>query len=151
MPSELERLAKTIHEDYVRRREAERHTSVDERSLVPWEVLPDAFRESNRGQAADIDHKLAAISCEAVKNDGEYDCLPELQFSREEVEQLAKLEHARWEEERRSAGWTFGPTKDVDGKRSPYLVPWDDLSEDIRDLDRDTVSKIPQFLRHWGL
>jgi hypothetical protein len=150
VPSELEELARTIHENYVRRRKAEGHTAVDEPSLVPWEALPEALRESNRDQAADIDAKLAAISCEALKSDGENDDLPEVQFSREEVEQLAKLEHARWEQERRSAGWTFGPTKDVDRKRSPYLVPWDALSEEIRDLDRDTVSKIPEYLATIG-
>jgi hypothetical protein len=150
VPIEIENLARTIHKDYVRRKEVEGHTLTDEPSRLPWEALPEDLRESNRNQAADIGHKLAAISCEALMNNGEYDDLPELRFSREEVEQLAKLEHARWEQERRSAGWTFGPTKDVDGKRSPYLVPWDDLPEDIRDLDRDTVSKIPEFLAQIG-
>jgi RyR domain len=150
VPSELEKLARTIHEDYVRRKEAEGHSPVDEPSLVPWETLSEPFRESNRNQAADIDRKLDAISCRAVINDAEYDNLPALHFSRDEVEKLAKLEHARWEKERRSAGWTFGPVKDAEGKRSPYLVPWDDLSEDIRDLDRDTVRKIPQFLATLG-
>ncbi len=93
--------------------------------------------------------KLAAISCEIAPKGGAQ--RPAFEFSGEEVEQLAKLEHDRWEAERRADGWTYGATKDVDAKRSPYLIPWAELSEEVRDLDRDTVRKIPQFLAKVGL
>jgi hypothetical protein len=33
------------------------------------------------------------------------------------------LEHRRWLQERQKAGWRYGATKDVEAKRSPYLVP----------------------------
>ena len=64
---------------------------------------------------------------------------------------LAKLEHDRWEAERRADGWVYGPTRDAASKRSPYLVPWEELSEDVRDLDRDAVGAIPRLLDDAGL
>lgn len=92
---------------------------------------------------------MKAIGCEVVpKGDTRR---PVLEFTKEEVERLAKLEHDRWEAERRAGGWTFGATKDADAKRSPYLVPWEDLSEEVRDLDRDTVRGIPKFVSQVGL
>jgi hypothetical protein len=110
--------------------------------------LPETLRQSNRRQAADIDAKLAAVSCVALAEDAGGG--PLFEFSRSEVEHLAKLEHQRWMEERLTSGWSFGPTKDVGAKRSPFLVPWDDLTEEIRDLDRDTVRAMPRFLATVG-
>jgi hypothetical protein len=63
---------------------------------------------------------------------------------------LARREHERWWRERESDGWTFAPQKDISAKRSPYLVPWEDLSEEIRDKDRDIVRGIPAFLARAG-
>jgi hypothetical protein len=146
---ELETLARAIHDAYRRRSVAKGSASGDDPSLAQWEDLPETLRESNRHQAADIDRKLAAVSCHARRSDGD-EGPPGFRFSPGEVELLAQMEHDRWAEERRSAGWVYGPTKDVETKRSPYLVPWEDLSEEVRDLDRDTVRGIPRFLARLG-
>ena len=149
MPDPLELVARAIHTDYARRMRSEGKRPGDDPSLLPWEELPETLRDSNRDQAADIESKLRAIACEvATEEDGR---VPVLEFSREEIEQLAELEHERWEAERRGDGWTLGPVKDPVAKQSPYLVPWRDLTEDVRDLDRDTVRRIPEFLGEVGL
>lgn len=149
MRDPLELVARAIHTDYVRRTRSEGTGSGDDPSLLPWEELPETLRASNRDQAADIENKLAAVSCEiATEDDGR---VPVHEFSDAEIEQLAKLEHERWEAERLADGWTLGPIKDTVAKETPHLVPWEDLSEDIRDLDRDTVRRIPQFLGEVGL
>jgi len=145
----LEIVAQTIHEDYVERRRSEEGKSSSDSSLLPWDELPETLRDSNREQAKDIENKLAAISCEIASNDD--DRPPVVEFSEAEVEMLAKLEHDRWETERRADGWTYGTVKDSFGKHSPYLIPWEDLTEEVRDLDRDTVRRIPQFLRNVDL
>jgi hypothetical protein len=145
---DTENLARAIHQDYLRR-QGESVDAAADPSRAPWEALPETLRQSNRSQAADIERKLAAISCEAVSVDGIRE--PVRQFSPSEVEVLAHLEHERWMDERLASGWVFGSVKDVDTKRSPYLVPWDELSEEVRDLDRDTVRQIPQFLAGLGL
>jgi hypothetical protein len=69
----------------------------------------------------------------------------------DEIETLARLEHVRWVEDRLRHGWHLGAQRDVGGKRSPYLVPWSDLSDEVRDLDRDSVRLIPRLLADSGL
>jgi len=145
---EREVMARAIHDDYVRRQRAEGHRSEDDPSLAAWESLPETLRDSNRHQSDDIEHKMAVLSYQIVEAAPGVAAVGA--FGEGEVEHLAELEHERWTEERRAAGWTLGPVKDVHAKRSPYLVPWAELSEEVRDLDRDTVRRIPQFLATLG-
>jgi len=75
---------------------------------------------------------------------------PPLAFSSDEVELLARMEHDRWWKEREAAGWTYAPEKSEPRKESPYLVPYDDLPEDVKDYDRNTVRAMPAFLAEVG-
>ena len=72
-------------------------------------------------------------------------------FSESETETLAKMEHARWNVERLLDGWKWGKTKDVAKKISPHLVPWNELPQDLKEWDRETVRKIPEFLAAVGI
>jgi hypothetical protein len=143
----LETLAKAIHRDYVRRRE-EDGVEPNDASLAPWEDLPETLKESNRSQAADIHRKLAAAGYQVVR--APQGDVPETNFEDEEIELLAELEHERWVDERLASGWRLDATRDVHTKRSPYLIPWAELTEDIRDLDRDSVRRIQVFLAQAG-
>jgi hypothetical protein len=69
------------------------------------------------------------------------------EFSSEEIELLAEMEHERWVTERRLSGWSYGEIKDVDNKISPYLVPWKDLTEDVKEWDRQTIYGIPEIMK----
>jgi hypothetical protein len=91
--------------------------------------------------------KLAAIGC-GVAPLSDWGADP-MTFTDAEVEQLAELEHQRWIGQRLRDGWTLGP-RDIDGKRSPYLVPWAQLSDDIKERDRQAVRGIPAFLPRAG-
>jgi hypothetical protein len=72
-------------------------------------------------------------------------------FSSEEIETLAQMEHARWVDERKAAGWTYAPgNKDLENQTSPYLVPWEELTEDIKEIDRETVRSLPSFWAQAG-
>ncbi len=53
-------------------------------------------------------------------------------------------------EERLASGWTFGP-KDVKAKKSPYLVPYAELPETIKDYDRDAIRNIPALAAIIGM
>lgn len=44
----------------------------------------------------------------------------------------ASASHDSWLEEKRAAGWTFGPVKDADKKEHPCFVPYDELPIDQR-------------------
>lgn len=138
-------LARAIHEDYVRVQKEEGQTPQTKPYMVPWDELPEYVRESNRLQADSIGLKLKAIGCCLVPL-ADWDA--ELfKFTPEEVEIIAEMEHERWMSERRGAGWTYSPgPKNIKKKTTPYLVPWDALSEDIKNLDRNTVRALPSFL-----
>jgi hypothetical protein len=43
--------------------------------------------------------------------------------------------HNSWLEEKRSAGWTFGPVKDADKKEHPCFVPYDQLPAEQKAKD----------------
>jgi RyR domain len=143
-----EMLAHAIYEDYVRKQRAEGQTPATNPAMVDWGELPDTLKDSNRDQAADIGAKLAAVGCGIVTlTDWS---APPLQFTIDEVELLARMEHDRWCRERTAGGWTYGPERDAAQRVSPYLVPWADLSEEIREYDRNTVRALPQFLASAG-
>jgi hypothetical protein len=141
-------LAQAVHEDFVRHRREEGATSETNSSVVDWEQLPETFRESNRRQAVDIGRKLEAVGCD-IEPLTDWDA-PPLAFSPDEVELLARMEHDRWWKERTDAEWEYGPERDVEKKKSPYLVPYDALPEEVKDYDRDTVRAMPAFLAEAG-
>lgn len=139
-------LAQRIHDLYVAEQLAA-GTDPDTPSLAPWDDLSDALRESNRDQSAHIGTKLAAIGCGiAPLADWGAD---RFAFSEPELEMLAQLEHERWVAQRRRDGWRSGE-RDVDRKRTPHLVPWDELDEEMREWDRRAVRHIPDLLADAG-
>ncbi|HUK68245.1 MAG TPA: RyR domain-containing protein [Streptosporangiaceae bacterium] len=145
---ESESIARAVHQDYVRRRLAQGGMPGSDPALAAWEDLPEDLRESNRLQVADIRAKLGAIGYEFTP-EADWDAAP-FELSAEQVEQLAQAEHDRWQDERRQAGWRYGPVRDASARFSPHLVPWEELSEDVRDLDRDAVRLIPSVLSMAG-
>jgi hypothetical protein len=136
-------IAQAIHQGYLRAEHAKGTDPATNPSMVLWEDLPESLKESNRRQADDIDDKLRSVGCEMFPMDeGDFALFA---FSEDELEMLARREHDRWCHERRAAGWRPGP-KDVERKRTPHLVPWEDLSEEFRDYDRRAVALIPVVL-----
>ena len=75
----------------------------------------------------------------------------EMTFTKDEIEVMAEMEHARWNIERLFNGWRRGNKRDVSHKISPYLTSWKELPEEIREWDRETVRMIPEFLAKVGL
>jgi hypothetical protein len=142
-----ELLARTIHERYRAQRVREGADPADDPSLSPWGRLPETLKESNRSQAAHIGVKLAAISCAIVPLSDWEAQAPD--FSPDEVELLAEMEHERWVAQRLQEGWRPGP-RDARTRTSPYLVPWEDLGEDVRELDRQAVRATPALLSSAG-
>jgi len=135
-------LAKAIHEKYLNDQAGKKAAS--DPSMQPWEKLNERLRESNRKQADQIPEKLRRVMCGFVpvmKKEPTH-----FEFTLEEIEILAEMEHDRWVTERRMDGWKYGEKRDVDGKISPYLVPWNDLTDDVKEWDRQPVRELPAFL-----
>ncbi|MFC1736306.1 NAD-binding protein [Candidatus Hydrogenedentota bacterium] len=140
---ELDLLARAIHEAYVKKRTAEGESATGA-SLLPWERLDQTRKDSNRKQADHIPVKLRAIGCK-IANGSDGGSEP-FAFTRDEVELLARMEHARWRAHRYLTGWISGPTRDSENKESPHLGDWPELPEEIKQRHRDSVHNIPGLL-----
>ena len=88
--------------------------------------------------------KLCAIGCYAASEPADPEDRSVSEFSPSEIDLMAEMEHGRWMAERYLVGWTLGPKGDR--KKSPYLVPWKDLPESVRDYSRQAVRNIPSLL-----
>ena len=133
----FERIAEAIHSRW-------RDTQLAAGTPAPtWRELDESRKESSRAQARAIAAKLRSIGCEIapLRDWG----APAFEFTDEEVERLSVEEHERWMAERIESGWRLG-ARDPDRKFTPYLVPFDQLSPDIAELDRDAVRGIPAVL-----
>lgn len=54
-------------------------------------------------------------------------------------ERLAEHVHDCWAQARLAQGWSHGPVRDDAQKKHPCLVPYSDLSEEEKHLDRVTA------------
>lgn len=54
------------------------------------------------------------------------------------VEKMAKNVHEVWAKARIEQGWTYGQVRNEEAKKHPCLVPYNELSEEEKDYDRNT-------------
>ena len=146
-----ELLAQAKHQHYVECEFERGATAVENPSLVPWHLLPETLKESNRLFADSFGQKLTEAGCTLVPAP-----LPDAEqagfaFPEELVEQLARGEHDRWWNDLVRNGWSHGEAKDPERKLHPKLVPWEELDEDDRDKDREPVRDLPRMLARAGL
>ena len=106
------------------------------------------MQNSNRDQARNWQRYLDLIGgviVPAAEDEG-----PPFEFSPGEIESLAKLEHERWMREKQNSGWSYAPVRDNSAKKHPDLLPWEQLSEPVRDKDREAIRNIPAALAPAG-
>jgi hypothetical protein len=72
-------------------------------------------------------------------------------FTDDEVERMAEMEHGRWNVERLRDSWRYGKVRDDSRKIHNYLVSWKDLDEGIKHDDRKAVRACPAILAKAGL
>ena len=109
--------------------------------------LPDDLKYSNLRQAQNICDRLEQVGYRLGPK-GRKGAVKE--FPPELVEFMAELEHEAWMQERLSRGWKLGE-RNAEKKTSPYLVPYDQLSEEIKDYDRDAIRNIPALVERGGM
>ncbi len=140
-------LAELIHERHRRDRIAAGESESGNPLLRPWSELSDSERELSRSSADGIAVKLHSIGCRIVPQNM---LGAPFRFDDQELEELAEREHERWCAERLAEGWRYGPGKDAGRRQHPDLVPWPDLPEPRRQIDRDHVAAIPELLSGIG-
>lgn len=114
----------------------------------PWTDLPETARDANRITADHFEVKMRAVGCRiVVKREG---CEATV-LSSDELEILARMEHARWEADRLLDGWTYGAVRDDKRKIQPNLVPYDELTEANKQKDRNSVLQMVEILVSEGL
>lgn len=68
----------------------------------------------------------------------------------ETLEYIAKAVHNRWMAGRIDQGWKYGPTRDDHKKEHPGIVPYNELPEEEKEVDRQTVKATLSYLIEKG-
>ena len=143
----LEKLAIAIHELF-NQKQLERYP--DKPLEYPcFADLPDTLKYSNLRQARSIADKLEIMGWKMRPKSSKDEVITEI--PEDAVEALAIFEHDEWIKERVDSGWMYGEVKNIEKKISPYIVPYDELTEEIKNLDRDTIRNIPELLGMIGM
>ncbi len=146
LPDELiEEAARKVHENFKEMKRKE----IKEPSLLSWDELREDIKESNREQIRYMEKALRAVSF-GIRENKDTDTIKLPEFSEEDIETMAEIEHGRWNVERLFSGWKFHETKDVECKQSPYIIPWNTLDDGVKKWDRVAVKKWPETLRDAG-
>lgn len=66
------------------------------------------------------------------------------------VEHLSVKVHDRWAHERLNTGWVYGTQRSDKLKTHPTLVPYDELPELEKDIDRATVDTVLKLVLKSG-
>jgi hypothetical protein len=155
-PEDREAIAKTIHKEYVKQRLTEPNHNPADPSLKDWSHLSPDLKESNREQADHIAVKLRAAGLWFRKTVPGASAVADPRKSLDKmVERLARAEHARWVAEKRSQGWIPARDTSRESRNNELLLhnclfKWKKLTDDLKDLDRDTVRHIPDVLASAG-
>ena len=153
-PEIIEHLAAVIHESYRSNAKANRWPLKPELDKPFAELSPD-LQESNRAAARRIPEVLEVIGVRIVPpQQAQMRGLSEVQLYdllEQNMKHLAPAEHEGWMRQRREAGWSYAPARDDAQKLHPSIVPFEQLSGEDKEKDRNQVRSYPALLRQAGL
>ena len=120
-----------------------------EETMVEWDALSDELKDSNLKAADHVVQKFREIGYKIEL--AEYQEITPVNLTQDEIEILGAMEHSRWISERLTGGWTFGAVKSTEKKTDPNMKPWSELDDDVREVDKMLVGKLPLYLSHFDL
>ncbi|MGB8277943.1 MAG: RyR domain-containing protein [Methylovirgula sp.] len=144
---ERDRMAKRIHASF-------RELSGDRQAAnASWVALTETYRRASRHAADHIAAKLWSLGLATERHstdspfavDAEWE--QQLAARKDDLERLARLEHRRWIADRVMEGWTFSDRRDDDLRHQPDLVPFDDVSPQDQEKDRDQIARLRVFIK----
>ncbi|WP_022873168.1 hypothetical protein [Nesterenkonia alba] len=133
----LKHLAQQAHAQYVQTAQKTANATESANAERAWEELDSYAQRSNIAQMANIPVKLAIAGLSWRVSD--HPAIAE--FTDEQVEQLAELEHRRWFHFELRNGRT-------DHK---HQREWDELTDGQKEYDREPVRRFPVLLAEIGL
>lgn len=145
---QIELMARLIHADYLAKVIERGQLSAAKPAHTDWSGLTAELRERNRQQARRF---LASLERSgrrlALLGEGE----PVGPISPDELEREAVLEHELWLEDHR--GWVWGEMEDraASPPTHPQFVPWEKLTAEVQEYDRDAVRRRPALAALLGL
>jgi hypothetical protein len=124
----------------------ERRDDPNNRSAFPWDTLDETYRQVTRELVAHIPAKLASVGIDPARWRGQAS-VPQLAPGERlfcdaaQLEALSWLEHERWNASRRMDGWRYAdlPSKDAARKLHQSLVPYEALTDEVKEYDRVMV------------
>jgi hypothetical protein len=116
-------------------------------ALEAWNGLPENLREANRASA---EHAPILFAAAGLGIAGAGPGIEPAVLSSAELEFLAKVEHRRWIADRIDRGWRYGKIRDDRLMLHPALVPYETLSEDEKERDRNAVRVLLSILAEQG-
>lgn len=141
-----EQLAHLLHKRYLEQLRSELRGKNP--NAAEWENLSEDARDSNRLQADHIIRHLDVLGIEVRPAD---QGPATVKLNEGLVEQLARMEHGRWNLEKLKKGWKHGATRDDELRLHPLLCGWDELKEEAREANRVMARLIPLHLKQIGL
>jgi len=66
------------------------------------------------------------------------------------TEKIARNVHEVWAKGRIEDGWVYGEIRDDKARTTPCLIPYDQLSEEERNFDRNTAMETLKFITALG-
>ena len=66
------------------------------------------------------------------------------------VEKMAKNVHEIWAQTRINQGWSYGDVRNDELKQHPCLIPYEELTEEEREYDRNTAIGTLNFILQSG-
>ena len=156
LPAALrEKIAQSLFEVYkekrrrIARTEAEQKALENDPSMKTWPGLSPELKESTRCQADDIPRKLRAVNCFMLDQERGEPLVQVKEFTVEELDMLSEMEHERFNAERLQRQWKMGE-RASDKRTTPFIIPWRDLTQDWKDVDRVMVECVPRSLETLG-
>ncbi len=143
----LDKSARAVHENYLETLRQQGQDLADRPAGVPWDRLPESYRDASRYQADHAEIKLRRIGFTIAS----LGVQGRNSLTNSEVEMLATMEHLRWMADRHLEGWTYAKKRDDRRRQTPYLVPYEALSEEVKEYDRKPARRLPELLASAGL
>jgi voltage-gated potassium channel Kch len=145
LDEQIDDLARSMHASYLANFAAAAAGATP--AAVPWPELAETYRAANRSQADHVVLKLRQLGLHAAAAAGE----TAIEIDPEAIEKLSVQEHERWCRDRWLGGWIQAEERDDSRLHHPDLVPYDQLGERVRELDRQTVRALPALLGGLGI
>lgn len=138
-PVQVEAAARAVHDDFRARNRGRRR----DESMLEWDLLSDDLQDSSRSQVRHYGDLLRATGFHVAPM---AKATPAPVFTKGQVETMAEMEHGRWVVDRLRHGYRYGSERDLEARRSPFLVGWSELPDSVREWDRQAVRGIPGVL-----